>query len=129
MTAEDIMGEGLTALDVSTDGDYFRIGFKDSKGHPGSLTLPSECLNAFLMTLPRMVNLALQARHQDPSLRLVYQLGKFRTERSSDPKTVILTLATPDGFEVSFGLREDHLKGIIDGFERYFAGAEIPKSH
>ena len=30
-------------------------------------------------------------------------------EQSSDPKTIIVTLATPDGFEVSFGLTRQQM--------------------
>ena len=56
------------------------------------------------MTLPRMVRQALRARHQDESLRLVYPAGKISSEQLSDTKTIIVTLATPDEFEVSFGL-------------------------
>ena len=61
------------------------------------------------MTLPRMVRQALRARHQDESLRLVYPAGKISSEQSSDTKTIIVTLATPDGFEVSFGLTRQQL--------------------
>jgi hypothetical protein len=56
-----------------------------------------------------MMRQALRARHQDESLRLVYPADKLSIEQSSDPRTIIVTFATPDGFEVSFGLTRQQL--------------------
>jgi hypothetical protein len=56
-----------------------------------------------------MVRQALRARHQDESLRLVYPAGKISSEQSSDTKTIIVTLATPDEVEVSFGFTRQQM--------------------
>jgi hypothetical protein len=73
------------------------------------------------MTLPLMMRQALRARHQDESLRLVYPADKLSIEQSSDPRTIIVTLATPDGFEVSFGFTRQQLTvfdAAVEALER-----------
>jgi hypothetical protein len=101
---EDLIGEELIAYEVAGDGNWFRMSFKCANGNPGSLSLPTECLCALIMTLPRMMTQALSARYSDDSLRLIHPAEVVRIERSPDPNTFILTLATPDGFAVSFSL-------------------------
>jgi hypothetical protein len=101
---EEIVGHELITYDVASDGSRFRMSFTCSGGKLGSLSLPTECLQALIMTLPRMMRQALRARSGDESLRLVYPADVIRIERSFDPKTYILTLTTPDAFEVSFSL-------------------------
>ena len=59
------------------------------------------------MTLPALATAALRAQYQDSSLRLVYPLEKFRLEAVAGDPASILTLATPDGYEVCFSLRPE----------------------
>ncbi len=73
------------------------------------------------MTLPRMMKQALRVHHQDESLRLVYSADSIPIEQSSDPKIIIVTFATPDGFEVSFGLTRQQMTvfdAAVDALER-----------
>jgi len=56
------------------------------------------------MTLPEMVRRSLRRRYHDGTMRVVYPLGSWEVERSPQPGTVIVTLRTPDGFQVSFGV-------------------------
>jgi hypothetical protein len=74
--------------------------------------LPAECLQAMIMSLPEMMRQALQRRYRDPSLRLVYPVGDWRLEGSTEPGKLILTLSTGDGFAVSFALAADQLAHI-----------------
>ena len=112
--AEEIVGKELIAYDIASDGNWFRMSFSCVNGEQGSLRLPTECLKALIMTLPRMMTKALSARYGDDSLRLVYTAEVVRIEGTLDPNTFILTLATPDGFAVSFSL--DGLQ--LDAVER-----------
>jgi hypothetical protein len=112
--AQDIIAQELTVFDITGDGSRFRMSFRCGGGEQGSLSLPTECLSELIMTLPRMVTQALRARHGDDSLRLVYAADNVRVEQSSDAKTAIVTLTTPDGFEVSFGLTEQQMKALVD---------------
>jgi hypothetical protein len=99
----------LTTFNIEADGTRFRMNFISGDGDHACLSLPTECLTELIMTLPRMMRQALRARHHDDSLRLVYPADKISIEQSSDPRTIIVTLATPDGFEVSFGLTRQQM--------------------
>ncbi|HET9376555.1 MAG TPA: hypothetical protein VFO40_16400 [Chthoniobacterales bacterium] len=111
---EEIIGQELITYDVASDGSRFRIRFTCSGGKQASLSLPTECLQALIMTLPRMMKQALRARYGDESLRLVFPADLIRVERSSDPKTFILSLATPDAFEVSFSLSGQQMEALCE---------------
>jgi len=110
--AEEIVGKELIAYDIASDGNWFRMSFRCVNGKQGSLRLPTECLRALIMTLPRMMTKALSARYGDDSLRLVYPAEVVRIEGSRDPNTFILTLATRDGFAVSFSLSGQQLDAL-----------------
>ncbi|MFG1377956.1 hypothetical protein [Xanthobacter autotrophicus] len=113
MERDDIMGEDLLAFDVAVDGSRIRMSFSRPDGTATALNLPSDCLKAMVMTLPKMMTEVLRARHRDDSLRLVYPAHMVRIEQASDPQTLILTLSTPDGFEVSFALAGPQLKSLV----------------
>jgi hypothetical protein len=124
-TGVEVGAVELTTFDVAIDGSAARIGVRDASGKPASVTLPVDCLSALLITRPRMVQAVLQYRHDDPSLRLVYPLGAYRVETVGGSDQVILTLATPDGFEVSFELTAAHRQQLIDAFQDSACPASI----
>jgi hypothetical protein len=92
----------LTHFSVCRSGRHVEIGFADHTGAPVLLELPVQCLSMLLMTLPTMIEAALRRRTGNPDLRQVYPLGDWQLHRGSDPEQVILSMATPDGFRVSF---------------------------
>jgi len=104
---DDIAAERMTTCEVSSDGSAVRLGFVDSAGRPCAIALPVECLSSLLMTLPALASAALRAQSRDASLRIVYPLGTFRLESVAGEPYSILTLGTPDGFEVSFSVHPD----------------------
>ena len=104
---KDIAAAGMTTCAVSSDGLAIRLGFVDASGQQCALALPIDCLSALLMTLPALATAALRAQYRDSSLRLVYPLEQFRLESIAGEQASILTLATPDGFEVCFRLRPE----------------------
>ena len=63
-----------------------------------------DALTGLLMTLPRMLQTALDARFPDGSLRFVQRLGTWRIEQAECDAGLILKLGTRDGFEVAFAL-------------------------
>lgn len=110
----DIAAAEMTKCEVASDGLAVRIGFVDASGQQCALALPIECLSALLMTLPALATAALRAQFQDSSLRLVYPLEQFRLEAIAGEPASILTLATPDGYEVSFRVRPDTAAALHD---------------
>ncbi|MEJ0071611.1 MAG: hypothetical protein WDO24_25950 [Pseudomonadota bacterium] len=125
--SKSIEGVKLTTYEVARDGTAVCLRFLDHEGAPASLALPTECLSIhhegapaslalpteclsiLLMTLPRIIEQALQAKRRDPSQRLVYQLGSWKLEQAADD-TLILSLSTPDKFEVSFNLAPSEIE-------------------
>ena len=92
----------LTHFSVCRSGKHVEIGFTDHAGEPVALQLPQECLSMLLMTLPSMIEAALRRRTGNPELRQVYPLGDWQLHLGSEPESIIISLATPDGFRVSF---------------------------
>ena len=104
----------LTTFSVSDDGTSIAFGVADEAGEEGALVLPAECLKALMMTLPEMMRRALRHQHRDASLRLVYPIGSWEIETSTEPGTLIMTLRTPDGFDVSFALEAKQLRDMAE---------------
>ena len=110
--ALDISGKILTTCQVDPTGAAVRLNFESVDGQPASLTLPADCLRALLMTLPHLTAKALRAKYRDDTLKVVYPVGDWSLHMASDGVHRILTLATPDGFEVSFALRDRDAAGL-----------------
>jgi hypothetical protein len=104
MDDDAIRGERLTTWAVCDDGERVRLGLTDESGRPCAITLPVELLSALMMTIPRMLRRALDARGGDGSLRVVHPLGAWEVERAVGADASILHLATSDGFEVTFAV-------------------------
>jgi hypothetical protein len=102
----------MTRFESAEDGSSVRLGMKDAAGRPLSLRMPLECLHQLTMTLPGIVRQVLQRRRRDRSVRIVYTLARFAVELADDSETRILTLETPGGFSVSFGLTEEQCREI-----------------
>ena len=94
----------LTTCDVVPEGHYVRLNFEDTLGLPATLRLTSACVQQLTMTLPHLLSKALQAQYRDRSLRAVFPLGDWRLEAAAGSKDFVLTMITPDGFEVAFSL-------------------------
>ncbi len=101
----------LTTCSLIEDGHAIRLEFVDSKGQPGAVELPFDQAQSIVMTLPQVLAKALQRRTQSRSSRYVFSLGRWSIE-SSDENSLIVTMATPDGFEVSFSIPFDACRAI-----------------
>jgi hypothetical protein len=103
--AADIEADSLTTFEVAPDGSRVCFHAKAADGKPVSMSLPAEALTQMVMSLPRIVLMALRRRHANNDLRIVYPTGDWQIEKSVESDdTFIVTLSTPDGFEVSFAL-------------------------
>jgi hypothetical protein len=115
--SNEIDAASLTTCQVAADGHYIRLNFEDAFGRPGTLRLTTSCVQQLVMTLPQLLSRALQEQHADSSLRAVFPLGEWRLETAAESKDFILTMRTPDGFEVAFSLSAATLAGITSVVE------------
>jgi hypothetical protein len=109
----------LTTCQVAPDGDYVHLNFEDALGRPATLRLTRARIHQLAMTLPQLLSKALQARYGDSSLRAVFPLGDWRLETAAGSKDLILTMMTPDGFEVAFSVGAPAFAKIVSAFEEH----------
>jgi hypothetical protein len=117
MNANLIVAESLTTFDVDDDGLFANLHVRDGAGEPATLVLPTQCLNQLLMSIPKMIQVAIRNRYRDDSLRLVHPLQDFNVEQgkrnSAGTEQFILTLQTSEGFAVSFSATENQLAALV----------------
>jgi len=77
--------QALTTCEVADDGGAISLGFVDSTGKPATIRLSLNQVAALAMTLPGLIDRALQTRFGDQSLRYAYPLESWLVEQSSDP--------------------------------------------
>jgi len=94
----------LTTCGVTADGATVELGFVDVAGAAVSVRLPFDQAEAVVMTLPSLLARALKRRTGNPEARYVFDLGEWLVEGAKAGNCLIVTLTTPDGFEVSFGI-------------------------
>ena len=99
----EIETQSLTSWEVAPNG-AISLGFVSSSGRPQTIWLSLNELGALVMTLPGLIDRALQARYGDGSLRYAYCLESWVLEQSSDPTQIMITLRTIDGFSVCFSM-------------------------
>ena len=100
----EIETQCLTTCEVAADGGAISLGFVDSAGKPATIRLSLNQVGALAMTLPALIDKALQTRFGDQSLRYAYPLASWVVEQSSDPTQGMVTLRTVDGFSVCFSI-------------------------
>ncbi len=100
-------GRELTNWAVLPGGNQIRLEFIAAGGRTHAIILPFDALSGLLMTLPRMLQAALDARFDDSSLRVVQFLSTWQLERAWGDDNLILKLGTKDGFEVAFAMNDE----------------------
>jgi len=68
----EIDSQALTTCEVAPDGEAISLGFVDTTGNPATIRLSIDEAGALLMTLPGLIDRALQTRFADQSLRYAY---------------------------------------------------------
>jgi hypothetical protein len=114
----EIICASLSCVRVRPSGQAVELGFREGSGADSTLVLPHQVLGMLLMTLPGLIETALRLRTGDTSLRHVYPVGDWQLESASDGESLLLRLATPDGFAVSFCLAAGDartLGGVLAG--------------
>ena len=110
----EIEPQSLTNCEVSPDGSSVLLGFTDPDGTPAQIRLSLNQVGGLAMTLPDLITKALRLRYGDQSLRYAYPLQSWTVERSSDPRTGMVTLCTTDGFSVCFSMQRELQHQLAD---------------
>src|SRR5258706_1845909 len=135
MTAKNFVVQKAT-FDVASDGTSFRMNFICRDGSQVSLSLPTECLHGFMMTLPKMMRQAApgpkrsreptsRLSGRQPTLRAFHRTGRFHRDSDDDGgfRSVVRShTATDDGFR---GCRRRHLARRIPITTRHSIGGSI----
>src|SRR5580693_558397 len=108
----EIETQCLTTCEVAADGGAISLGFVDSTGKPATIRLSLKQVGALVMTLPRLLDKALQARYGDQSLRYAYPLASWIVEQSTDAAQRMVTLQTEDGFSVCFSVPREQQSSL-----------------
>jgi hypothetical protein len=117
----EIDSQALTTCEVAPDGDAISLGFVDTTGNPATIRLSLDQAGPLLMTLPGLIDRALQTRFGDQSLRYAYPLASWIVEQSSAPTHCIVTLRTADGFSVGFSMPRKQQIGLGKALVAEFA--------
>jgi hypothetical protein len=100
----EIDSQALTTWEVGPDGEAISLGFVDATGNPVTIRVSLSQVGALAITLPSLIDKALQTQFGDQSLRYAYPLESFVFEQSSDPTRTMVTLRTAHGFSVCFSV-------------------------
>ena len=100
----EIESKALTSCEIAPDGNAISFGFVDTGGQAATIRLSLTQVGALAMTLPGLIDKALQTRFGDQSLRYAYPLASWEVEQSTDPTQGMVTLRTADGFSVCFSI-------------------------
>lgn len=92
----------LTTCNVAQDGQAISLSGEDDAGQAFSLHISVEQAGTLAMTLPQLLNAAIQAQYRDTTIRYAFPLGAFNVAAVQGSNDAILSLKTPDGFEVNF---------------------------
>lgn len=120
----EMEARSLTTCDVAPDGNAVHLRFEDTKGQPGALTLPTACIQQLVMTLPHLLSKAIRTQTGDESLRAVFPLGAWHIEAQAGTPNFILTMMTPDGFEVAFSLKPPAMGKMMSTIEEARSAVE-----
>jgi hypothetical protein len=124
----------LTTCDAIGNGEIVKLDFVDEDGSAVSLLLAFEHAQSIAMTLPRLLTQAVRAQTGLDSTRYVFSLGEWILEGTECNQSVILTLKTEDGFEVSFRIPPGACKSLgqvlqREGTDGDSEGSAIPELH
>jgi hypothetical protein len=114
----------LTTCQVASDGSAVCLNFEDVHRQPVALRIPRACVQQLVLTLPHLLSKALLAQRADSSLRAVFPLREWRLEAAAGSKDFILTMRTPDGFEVAFVLSARNVTDLMSAIEEQRSVAE-----
>jgi hypothetical protein len=112
----------LTTCGVLRNGQAVNLDLVDDTGADVSLELPFDQAQTVAMTLPSLLTHALKTLTGSVTARYVFPLDRWTLEQSKEHNGLLLTLATDEGFQVSFGIPSQACRGLgltlVSGSER-----------
>jgi hypothetical protein len=102
----DIQIDRLINFETAADGTAVKLIIKDSAGETLGIVMTIDTLSSLLMTMPTIASSAAKRARGDPRVRITYPAKEFQIEEGPDDLR-ILTIGTPEGFNVSFSLTEE----------------------
>jgi hypothetical protein len=97
----------LTTCSVIEVGKTIGLDFVGQAGEPVSVVMPFDQAASIVMTIPRVLSAALKIQTRDAQARYVFSVGNWSLELAKDQNCRILSLRTPDGFEVAFAISSE----------------------
>ena len=94
----EIEVQSLTACEVAQDGSGISLGFVDNSGQSTTIRICTNQAGVLAMTLPSLIDRALRNRFGDKALRFTYPLASWSIEQTTDPRQIMVTFRTSDGF-------------------------------
>jgi hypothetical protein len=125
----EIETQALTTCEVAADGGAISLGFVDSTGNPATIRLSINQVGTLAMTLPGLIDKALQTRFGDQSLRYAYPLASWAIEQSTDPTQGMVTLRTTDGFSVCFSIPRQQQSELGEALVAQYAPNVTLRAH
>ncbi|MBN8911381.1 MAG: hypothetical protein J0H65_04840 [Rhizobiales bacterium] len=125
----DIDVKELTTYRISEDGQTVTLRFRDGAGVETSLRVPVAALGNLVMTLPGIIEAALQRQFGDASFRYAYPVGSWSVEEAVDPGAVIVTMRTVDGFGVSFSMGRGNAEKLGHSMADWVASPRMATAH
>lgn len=119
----------LTTYRISEDGESVALRVRDETGVETQLSFPIEQLGNLVMTLPGVIEAALQRQYRDASFRYAYPVGSWSVEGTVDPGGVIVTLRTTDGFGVSFSMGRGNAEKLGHSMAGWVVSPSLVTAH
>ncbi len=121
--------KALTTYRISEDGESASIRLVDAAGAETSLHFGIDELGNLLMTLPGLIEAALQRRYEDGAFRFAYPIGSWTIEEADDPGSLIVTLSTRDGFSVSFAMGQGSAEKLASSLRCVAPSPRVAVTH
>jgi steroid delta-isomerase-like uncharacterized protein len=99
-----IVSRQLTTCGVIEGGKTSCFDFVGQSGESVSIEVPFNQAESIVMTIPQLLSAAFKMNTGDAQTRYVFSVGNWSLASAKDQNYRILTVRTPDGFEVAFAI-------------------------
>lgn len=112
-----LVSKQLTTCNVTSGGKKIRLDFVAQTGGPVSIEMPFGQAESLVMTIPQLLSMGLKMQTGDAQARYVFSVGAWSLESAKGNRR-ILSVKTPDGFEVAFAMSVETSMAMGSTLER-----------